>query len=303
MQSYSDHESMVSIDLPHEFSFEEVILYLSRSLNDCLHRIENNKIYKLIDLAGENILIEVGVSELNTLEIRFINSTPSPETRKLAAEYVCDWLDLATDLTQFYQAAVEDPLLGKLTKQYYGLRIVGIPDLFEALCWAIMGQQINLTFAYTLKRRFVEGFGSSMEWQGQTYWLFPTARRVADLAFSDLTSLQFTSKKAEYIIELARLMESGGLNKRSLLNLDNIKIVEKTLVAIRGIGPWTANYAIMRCLRDASAFPIEDVGLHNAIKLQLQMDRKPTLAEIRELAIHWTSWEAYATFYLWRSLS
>jgi DNA-3-methyladenine glycosylase II len=303
MRSYSDHENTIYLELPQEFSFEEVLFYLSRSLNDCLQRVEHNKVYKLINLAGEHMLIEVGVTEKHKLEIRFINTIPSPATRILAAEYVADWLDLATDLSQFYAAAASDPLLGKLTKQYYGLRIVGIPDLFEALCWAIMGQQINLTFAYTLKRRFVEGFGGSMEWQGQTYWLFPTISRIAELTLADLTSLQFSSKKAEYIIDLAKLMDSGGLTKLNLQGLENLQAVEKTLVSIRGIGAWTANYAVMRCLRDASAFPIEDVGLHNAIKLQLQMDRKPTLAEIRELAIHWKNWEAYATFYLWRSLS
>lgn len=70
-----------------------------------------------------------------------------------------------------------------------------------------------------------------------------------------------------------------------------------------GFGPWTANYVMMRCLRDPSAFPIEDVGLHNALKQQLKLSEKPGLAEIRQLAAAWQGWEAYATFYLWRSLS
>jgi DNA-3-methyladenine glycosylase II len=59
---------------------------------------------------------------------------------------------------------------------------------------------------------------------------------------------------------------------------------------------------MMRCLRDKAAFPLEDVGLHNALKRQLQLEQKPTLAEIRKLALGWTHWEAYATFYLWKSL-
>ncbi len=58
----------------------------------------------------------------------------------------------------------------------------------------------------------------------------------------------------------------------------------------------------MRCLRDPSAFPIEDVGLQNAVKATRGMDRKHSIAELREMTVAWEGWEAYATFYLWRSL-
>jgi DNA-3-methyladenine glycosylase II len=74
------------------------------------------------------------------------------------------------------------------------------------------------------------------------------------------------------------------------------------LVNIRGIGPWTANYVLMRCLRFPSAFPIDDVGLQNAIKHPLGRDKKPTKDEIMKFAGNWTNWESYATFYLWRFL-
>ena len=75
---------------------------------------------------------------------------------------------------------------------------------------------------------------------------------------------------------------------------------EKLLVRIRGIGPWTANYVLMRCLRFPTAFPIDDVGLHNVIKLLTGSETKPT--KIKEYATTWTNWESYATFYLWRTL-
>ena len=84
-----------------------------------------------------------------------------------------DWFDLDNDLKPFYAMAETDPLLQKAIDEFYGLRNIGIPDLFEALCWGILGQQINLTYAYTLKRRLVETFGSSIEWEGRQYWIFP----------------------------------------------------------------------------------------------------------------------------------
>jgi DNA-3-methyladenine glycosylase II len=301
-EKWSDMESEISCALPIEFSMQQTLFYLTRSINECLHRVQDGKMYKLILIENKQILIEVSVTMDHRLNICFMNGIPHQSQRILAGLYVWDWLDLETDLTLFYQMAGDDPILHKLVKPYYGLRITGIPDLFEALCWAIMGQQINLAFAYSLKKRFVESFGVSLEWGENKYWLFPTIQQVAKLAVEDLTKLQLTGKKAEYIIDLAKLMDQGHLSKQQLMAMDDFKAAEKAMVSIRGIGPWTANYVMMRCLRDKAAFPLEDVGLHNALKLQLQLEQKPTLAEIRQHALGWTNWEAYATFYLWKSL-
>jgi DNA-3-methyladenine glycosylase II len=301
-EKWIDHGTEISCTLPIEFSMQQTLFYLTRSINECLHRVQDSKVYKLILIENKQILIEVSVTMDHRLNIRFLNGIPHLSQRILAGLYVWDWLDLETDLTHFYQIAEADPILHKLVKPYYGLRITGIPDLFEALCWAIMGQQINLAFAYSLKKRFVESFGASMEWEGNRYWLFPTSQHIAKLAVEDLTKLQLTGKKAEYIIDLAKLMDQGLLSKQQLMAMDDFKAAEKAMVSIRGIGPWTANYVMMRCLRDKAAFPLEDVGLHNALKRQLQLEQKPTLAEIRKHAMGWTHWEAYATFYLWKSL-
>ena len=111
-----------------------------------------------------------------------------------------------------------------------------------------------------------------------------------------------TLKKSEYIIGIAQLMASGELTKDKLLRMDSVKEAEKSLVKIRGIGPWTANYVLMRCLRYTSAYPIDDVGLHNAIKHLTGSEKKPAKEELLNLSLSWENWQAYATFYLWRVL-
>lgn len=118
----------------------------------------------------------------------------------------------------------------------------------------------------------------------------------------ELDSLRMTARKSEYLIDTAAAVASGELSKERLLAAGGLKEAERLLVGRRGIGPWTAHYVIMRCLRYPDAFPIDDVGLHNAIKLQMGLDRKPTKSELLELSADWAGWEAYATFYLWRLL-
>lgn len=303
-QSWEDNGDELKLYLPKEFKFAENINYLSRNNNECLFHIDNNRIYKAISIGEETLIIEVSSVGENDLIIRFVGEKKpvSKTIRAEVAHHVKEWFDLDRDLQPFYNMAKEDPLLGPAVDSFYGLRIIGIPDLFEALCWGILGQQINLAFAYTLKRRLVEKFGRSIIHNGITYWVFPSPKDIASLSAPELESLRMTKKKSEYLIGVAQLMVQGKLTKDLLLNVGSHIQAEKMLVKIRGIGPWTANYVLMRCLRYPCAFPIDDVGLHNAIKHRLGKEIKPTKDEIMKLAVNWTNWESYATFYLWRFL-
>lgn len=300
---WNEQTSTLSLALPEPFRYKQNIGYLCRSTNECLFAVDNSSIYKLLPVGDNLALIAVHSEDDEVLHIRTVHYTGASltsATREEIARYVWEWFDLGTDLAPLYE--MEDPILRQVTEEFRGLRLMGIPDLFEAMSWGIIGQQINLAFAYTLKRRLVETFGTSLVWEGRTYWAFPTPERIATLTTEDLTALQFTGKKAEYLIGVANLMAEGALSKAGLLAMGDFFAMEKDLLRIRGIGPWTANYVLMRCLRNPAAFPLADVGLHNALKHVLGLEAKPSLEEIRQLAEGWRGWEAYATFYLWRVL-
>lgn len=284
----------------------ELTAYLRRNANELLHQVDpaSGHIRKAIPVGqGRALLIEVRMENDCELHIHFPNGA-EPEDRAAAVGYVSEWFDLSRDLEPFYRLAEADPILRHVVPAYRGLRIVGAPDLFEAMSWAIMGQQVSLHVAYLLKKRFVEAFGvrlASADGNG-SYWLYPTAERVAAASEEELLALKFTVRKAEYTIGVARLIASGDLSKDELLNPPNHQTIVNRLTAIRGIGAWSAHYVMMRCLRLPNAFPIADVGLHNAIKHVMGMDRKPSIDEITQWSMGWAGWEAYATFYLWRAL-
>ncbi|WP_108669918.1 DNA-3-methyladenine glycosylase family protein [Peribacillus acanthi] len=296
-RKWIDHVTYIQLILPEEFRFSECLTFLGRSSQEILHEVSDNSFYKLIKVDEEHILLKVKCEE-HSLNIEFLGTIPNQFSRLQAAKYVWELFDLDRDLQSFYRLTDKDPILAPLIKKHFGLRIIGIPNLFEALCWAIMGQQINLTFAYTLKRRFVENFGEPFIYQDKTYWLFPSPEKIAQLDIADLTTLQFTTRKAEYILGISKQMATGLLTKEELVHSDSQQI----LLNIRGVGKWTADYVRMKCLLDPSAFPIADVGLHNAIMYQLGLDKKPSIKEIKEFALNWKGWEGYATFYLWRTL-
>lgn len=300
---WHDVDDVMIITLPANFDMNANLGYLTREKNECLYEIENNIITKVIAIGEMQSLVQISVIDNQQMVVQFLNGSRPIEKREREkiATYIIEWFDLDNDLTPFYEMANTDPLLKIPAQKFYGLRVIGIPDLFEALCWGVLGQQINLAFAYSLKRQFVESFGDSIEWNGKKYWVFPPYERIAQLEPTDLAAIKMTVKKSEYIIGIARLMANGDLSKEQLKKMD-FKEAEKSLIKIRGIGPWTANYVLMRCLRFQTAFPIDDVGLINSIKTLRNMNQKPTKEEILALSIPWKNWESYATFYLWRVL-
>ncbi|MEQ8424487.1 MAG: DNA-3-methyladenine glycosylase [Cyclobacteriaceae bacterium] len=289
----------MEIFTPQEFNFRECLHFLRRSPRELLHKVEGEAVCKLINCGSEKILFKVSGSGPQ-LRVEFPIAIPSEECHAEVKQYIIEWFDLDKDLKPFYELAANDPFLSDLVKKHYGYRIVGQPDLYESLIWAVLGQQINLNFAYTLKQQFVREYGKKLLFEGNEYFLFPEASIVSQLDLEDLLKIQFSRQKSRYTIGISEAFVSGDISKEKLAGLSLEKAKEK-LMKIKGIGNWTANYALMKTFRYPDAFPLEDAGLHNALRTFLQLDRKPTLDEIKKVFLNYKGWEAYATLYLRRS--
>ena len=290
----------IHIKAPAEFDYEQNLQFLKRSPKEVLHRVEEDGVVKLLQVNGENILFKVKSNSKN-LSVDFLNATPSAQAKEYVKNFVREWFDLETNLIPFYKLAKKDELLRNLVKKHYGYRIIGQPDLFESLVWAVLGQQINLQFAYTLKQRFVENFGEQLSWNEKNYFLFPTPARVASLNDSHLLPLQFSRQKSKYSVNIAEAFASGTISKEKLKGMP-LQEAKEILMKVKGVGNWTANYALMKTFRYPDAFPLEDAGVHNAIKNLKRMKQKPTLAQVKRIFKKYKGWEAYATLYLWKSL-
>ncbi len=290
----------IKIPLPKDFNFGECLIYLGRSAKESLHIVENKTITKALSFDSEIFLIKLKIED-EQLIVKIEKNKTSKSIQSKIVEYISEWFDLNRDLDEFYKLAKKDAILKSLIKKYYGLRIIGVPDIYEASCWSIIGQQINLAFAYELKKRFVENFGESISKNDDKYWLFPKPEVVMKLKKEDLISLQFTNRKAEYLIGVSKKIYNKEILKEELQKL-SFEEVQNKLIELKGIGKWSANYVMLRCLRFTEAFPLDDVGFQNALKNNLQMDRKPNKEDIEKISAGWKGWEAYATFYLWRSL-
>ncbi len=286
------------IPIPNNFSFQECLWFLDRNYDDCLHEVRPDAVRKAIFINREPTLIEITESDNHLV----INVLVGNNSQKEVVEFVKDWFDYDRDMTIFYELLNQDADLKYMAREYKGLRLLAIPDLFEALCWSIIGQQINLTFAYKLKRRFTEAYGTKLTYESNDYYLFPKPEIVANIQVEDLLPLQFSNRKAEYLIEMAKQFVSGNISKE-ILSAHSTAEAIRLLVSVRGIGEWTANYALMKSLKRLECVTYGDVGLFNALHNLKGFDKRPSRQTLDSFFENFKDWEAYTVFYLWRSLA
>jgi AraC family transcriptional regulator of adaptative response / DNA-3-methyladenine glycosylase II len=199
--------------------------------------------------------------------------------------------DLGADPLQIAGALRRDPRLAPLLRRAPGLRVPGAWDGFELAVRAVLGQQVSVQGATTLAGRLVERFGRPVEGLGEGLTrVFPSAEALAE---ADLARIGIPGARAETLRALARAVAGGGLRLHAAQGLDE---AVARLVAIPGIGPWTAHYVAMRALGEPDAFPAGDLGLRRALARGGPL---PSAREVERIAEAWRPWRAYAAVALW----
>jgi DNA-3-methyladenine glycosylase II len=133
-------------------------------------------------------------------------------------------------------------------------------------------------------------------------YCFPTPEKLRNANRETLVAMQFSKQKINYIYNISEAFCSGELNRNDLIGLDKPQQMEK-LLAIKGIGPWTANYVSMKSLRDMTCIAYGDTGLSSALHAHFDTEKKPDKKTIDKIFKPFAGWESYLNFYLWRSLS
>ena len=126
-------------------------------------------------------------------------------------------------------------------------------------------------------------------------------KNVLKLKVDDMRAAGLSARKVEYLVDLAMHFDSGSLNSETLASMDDEAIIAD-LVAIRGIGRWTAEMFLMFHLMRPNVLPLDDIGLINGISKTYFSGEKVSRNEVREVAAAWTPFCTVATWYIWRSL-
>ncbi|HEY3205892.1 MAG TPA: hypothetical protein VGJ58_02960 [Gaiellaceae bacterium] len=207
------------------------------------------------------------------------------ETRAVALKL----LGAEFELDPFYAWAAEQPVLDTLVPLLAGFRPPLAPDPFESLVTSITAQQVSLFSAFAIRNRMIERFGE----RAQHAYAFPTRERISRAREEQLVAVGFSRRKAEYVIGVARADEDYA----SLARLDDDEIRAR-LTAIRGLGPWTAEWFLARHLARPRAWPAGDLGLVKAVSTFYFAGRKLTIAEVRAFAERLDPFQNLSAHYL-----
>ena len=230
--------------LPEPFDFELTTERFRAFGNDLANLWVDGALHRVVGTREVRIEAAPGGAEVEPLD---------DETRPV----VLAVLGAPFELEPFYAWAQDDPVLRGLTEQLAGFRPPLAPDPFETLVTSITAQQVSLFAAFAIRNRLIECFGRQV---GQAY-AFPTAERLRDATYDDLTALGFSGRKAEYVLGLAQ--EPIDLDELASLPDEEVK---ERLVSLRGIGEWTAEWFLARHLARPRAWPVGDIALAKAVR-------------------------------------
>ena len=206
-------------------------------------------------------------------------------------------LGLDLDLIGFYRMAKGDAALAALIEPLYGMRPTLSPTPFEMLVGSITAQQVNLSFAFACRARLVRRFGTPVKFGSVTVWAFPEPARLARAQVSELRALKYSTRKAEYIRDLARAIVAGTLDLDALSTAGSTLVIEQ-LTALRGLGRWTADWFLARCLGRGDVCPAGVLAVRKAFVHYYGRGRSLTEETIRRRARLWGEHQNLAVHYI-----
>ena len=233
-------------------------------------------------------------------EVRLAIAVPgvrSAAVAGLAAAEVRRVFGLDFDLPGFYRMAKADPALAPLVEALYGMRPTLAPTALEMLVGSITAQQVNLSFALACRARLVRRYGIVVAAGGTEVWAFPDARALAAARVREMRALKYSTRKAEYIRDLARAVTAGTLDLDALGAASNADVIAR-LTALRGLGRWTADWYLARCCGRGDVCPAGDLAVRKAFDHYYGRGRTLSEEAIRRRARAWGAYQNLAVHYL-----
>ena len=286
------------LPLPPGYRRSDVLAFHGRDAEGVAEQVTPDGLRKGILHAGVPVLLEVAFTGRQAACRADVDGPLGDGMQDALHGVLKNILGLRIAPEPFAQLVAGDPLMGPLARTNGSLRIVQSATPFEALTWAIIGQQINLSFAIALRRTFILQAGRR---HGSGLWCYPEARDVARLDIETLTSRKFSRAKAETLLRLARLVDDGALSLE-LPASGEIETVSQALLNVKGIGPWTVNYALLRGYGYADCSLHGDVAIRAALQKLLGEDSKPDMARTEQWLRQYAPHRTMAAAHLWASL-
>jgi len=287
------------------YSLTLTAIRFARFKDEIVDRVQPNSYQRLLAADSQVVLATVtdgGTVTKPLLHVELQGSRKTDLDRPEFAAQLRHILCTDLDLKPFYRLGRKDDLLAPIVPSFRGLKLPASPTVFESLVMAVLSQQVNLTFAYSIKKELVETFGEKWSVNGETFYAFLRPERFAAETEESLLRFRLSRAKAGTLVRLGQAFASGALKENDLAVLPDEDVVER-LIAIKGIGRWSAEIALLRGLARVDAFPGGDLGVVKYVAQGLLgKAEKATEADMRAFAERWRPYRGLALIYCYAEL-
>jgi AraC family transcriptional regulator of adaptative response / DNA-3-methyladenine glycosylase II len=273
-----DGARVFQLQLPHGYRDHEILSYHARDPQSPAEKVLGPRIVKALATPDGAAVLEIQLERAAAWCQLHTEKPLGRDSMRYVHGAALRMLGLRCDVTGFEHRAERDPKMAALVAARPGLRLPLTPNAFEGLCWAIIGQQINVSFASALRRELLMLAGEEIDGMRA----HPVPERVAALDAADLARRRYSRAKAEYLIGAARAVTTGALAPETMSEGSAVA-AERNLIDIHGIGQWTARYTLMRGAGFADCAPIGDVALAAALQKLVASDERPDGTEVERL--------------------
>lgn len=291
------------------FHVEQTLRYLARDPHNRAERVDGATYRRFFPLGTRQVPLALTL-RADGCEVA-VTGRLGPAQKLALHGRLVRFLGLDQPLGAFARSVRDDAVMGPLVRRLRGVRIPQVPSLWEALCWAVIGQQINLAFAYRLRNRFI-ALGNAPRGGADLLATddgnadagplpFPGPEAVLGIPAGAWREAQFSRQKTDYLQGLARAFAEGTLCEAELDGADTAA-AEATLRAVRGLGPWSVAYGLLRALGRVDALPVGDAGLRAALRHHYGLAAMPDARRQEALMEPFRPYRGLATYYFWKSL-
>lgn len=289
--------AQIHIDLPADYRVSDFIAYHLRDPARISERWQDGVLHKGVIWHGEPSCLSLQFGD-NVLAASI--DTAHPDTGLPALETMLrKMLSLDQDIMPFEAMALQHPQLGPLVARQRGLRVPVATTPYEALVWAILGQQISVQAAISIRRRFIQAVGRCHH---SGLWCHPDAQTVATVSPDILREAGLSAAKARTLLAASTAIMQDELSLVDHLDTGSAQTLHDQLIAIRGIGPWTANYTLLRGYGWLDGSLHGDVAVRRSLKTLLQHPEPVTAEFTRDWLATFAPWRALAAAHLWAAL-
>jgi DNA-3-methyladenine glycosylase II len=273
---------------------------LRRRPRNLIDRWDGTTYRRVIVIAGRPTELAVRQTGSSAAPRLHVTATPPPQTlleRRRVRSILDRLLGLRVDLTDWYRMAAGDARLRPLANTFRGMKPPRFPTMFEAVVNGFACQQLSLEVCLELLNRLATISSARLGRRGDVRYAFPTAQDIARLPAEKYRAIGFSRQKVRALLDLARPITRQELELESVAKEDDA-VARQRLLALRGVGRWTAEYVLLRGVGRLHVFPGDDVGAQKRLARWLGRSRPLDYDGVRRAVERWQPYAGLVYFHL-----